>query len=77
MFFVVDVIHQSCTDKISLDKIVDIFPNKNTYLSRGSIVKLSFLVSINIFKSMHFSVFLNAIYLLCNNISVCNNELHN
>ena len=33
-FFFVDVIHQSCTVnyKISLDKIVGIFPNKNTYL---------------------------------------------
>ena len=33
-FIVVDVIHQSCTVnyKISLDKIVGIFPNKNTYL---------------------------------------------
>ena len=27
-------------------------------------------------KSIYFSVFLNAIYLLCYNISVCNNELH-
>ena len=33
-FFVVDVIHQSCTVnyKISLDKIVGIFSNKNTYV---------------------------------------------
>ena len=33
-FFFVDVIHQSCTVnyKTRLDKIVGIFPNKNTYL---------------------------------------------
>ena len=63
MFFVVDIIHQSGTVnyKINFDKIVGIFPNKIIYVLRGNIVKLSFL---NIFQSMHFSVFLNAIYLV-------------
>ena len=34
MFFIVDIIHQSGTVnyKISLDKIVDIFTNKNIYV---------------------------------------------
>ena len=64
MFFG-DTVHQSATVnyKISLDKIVDIFPNKNIYFCRGNIVKLCFHVST--FTKVCISVFLNAIYLLC------------
>ena len=65
MFFVVDIIHQSGTvnNKISLDKIVGIFPTKNMCLKRK--YSQTVFSCINIFKSTHFSVFLNAIYLVC------------